>query len=80
MGEIYPHTQKPCVLKHFSIQTIISNDGMSYQILTSSGVCVKKGILTKEETRINIADLASGAYWVSLNNKKGYGSQLLLIE
>jgi hypothetical protein len=62
------------------IQTEVEDSDLEYQLMTTSGVCLRKGILTKTETSLDVSDLVDGVYFLQLIGANKFGGQLIVIE
>jgi hypothetical protein len=62
------------------IQTEFDSSDLEYQLMTISGVCLRKGILTKKKTSLDVSDLVGGVYFLTLSGGNKFGGQLIVIE
>lgn len=62
------------------IQTEVEDSDLEYQLMTTSGVCLRKGILTKMKTSLDVSDLVGGVYFLQLIGLNRFGGQLIVIE
>lgn len=62
------------------IQTEVEDSDLEYQLMTTSGVCLRKGILTKTKTSLDVSDLVGGVYFLQLIGANKFGGRLIVIE
>lgn len=62
------------------IQTEFDGSDLEYQLMTVSGVCLRKGIITKKKTSLDVSDLVGGVYFLTLSGGNKFGGQLIVIE
>ncbi|BDS13387.1 T9SS C-terminal target domain-containing protein [Aureispira anguillae] len=53
---------------------------LEYQLMTTAGVCLRKGRIYKEETKLDLTGLVAGVYYVQLVGEHKLGGQLVVIE
>lgn len=62
------------------IQTEVEDSDLEYQLMTTSGVCLRKGVVTKTKTSLDVSDLVGGVYFLQLIGLNKFGGQLIVIE
>lgn len=62
------------------IQTKADNMDLEYQLMTISGVCLRKGIITETKTSLDVSNLAGGVYFLQLIGANQWGGQLIVVE
>lgn len=62
------------------IETKVEDAGVEYQLMTTSGVCLRKGMLTPTKMSLDVSDLVGGVYFLQLIGANKFGVQLVLIE
>jgi len=62
------------------IQTKVENMDLEYQLMTISGVCLQKGIITETKTSLDVSNLAGGVYFLQLIGANKWGGQLIVVE
>jgi hypothetical protein len=62
------------------IEIELGDSDLEYQLMTTSGVCLRKGIITKTKTSLNVSDLVGGVYFLQLIGANKFGGRLLVVE
>lgn len=73
---LFPNPATESVL----IQTEGNDSDLEYQLMTTSGVCLRKGIITATKTTLDVSDLVGGVYFLQLVGANKFGGQLMVIE
>ena len=62
------------------IQTTTETLNLRYQLMTTSGVCLKKGTISSIDAWIDVSDLIGGVYFLQLLGDEKIGGQFVLIQ
>lgn len=62
------------------IETALDASDLEYHLMTTSGVCLRKGIITDPKTSLDVSDLVGGLYWLTLTGKNKFSGQFIVIE
>lgn len=62
------------------IEIELDASDLEYQLITISGVCLRKGTITGTKTSLDVSDLAGGLYFLTLTGKNKFSGQFIVIE
>ena len=62
------------------IQIELDEPDLEYQLMTTSGVCLRKGIITATKMSLDVSDLVGGVYFLQLIGANKFGGRLIVVE